>query len=223
MSQTPPPVREADFLTVDTSDEAEIGLRFDLFLRLLHSYLNGLPCLRELQKARRRWKARTASREAFGNFGIDPKHWYTFHHGGRNEAQFNIGLWPTYLRVGLGFEFTLKKGGDPSIVQLAYACFTNVVHAKRSEIERFVVDNQLEIEWADNKHGPVQFIPTGDVLGWVLEPPQEPGWIFIGRLLRRDQDAGVLENPAALGNVMKVVLCGFRPIWEETQVMAHGL
>lgn len=223
MSQTPPPVRETDFLTVDTSDEAEIGRRFDLFVRLLHSYLNQLPCLRELQKVRRRWKARTASTDAFGNFGIDPKHWYTFHHGGRNEAQFNIGLWPGYLRVGLGFEFTLKKGGDPSIVQLAYACFTNVVHSKLSEFERFVVDNQLEIEWADNEFGPIQFIRTGDVVGWLLEPPQEPGWIFIGRLLRRDQDAGVLENPAVLGNVMKAVLCGFRPIWEETQVMAHGL
>jgi hypothetical protein len=147
MSQTPPPVGEPEFVAVVTTDEAEIGRRFDVFVRLLHSYLNQLPCLRELQKARHQWKARTPSTDAFGNFAIDPKHWYTFNHGGRNEAQFNIGLSPGYMRLGLGFEFTVKKGGDPTIVGLAYTCFTKVVEAKRSEFERFVADNQLEIEW----------------------------------------------------------------------------
>jgi hypothetical protein len=123
--------------------------------------------------------------------------------------------------VGLGFEFTLKKGGDPTAVHLAYACFTHIVRANRSQFERFVADYQLEIEWADNKGGSDQVIPTGDVVRWLPNPPQEPRWIFVGRLLRRDRDAAVLQEPNALGNVMQAVLCGFRPIWEETQVMAR--
>jgi hypothetical protein len=145
MSQTPPPVREAEFLAVDTTDEEQIGPRFDLFVRLLHSYLNQVPCLRDLQKTRRRW-TRTRETDAFGTFAVEPKHWYTFNHGGRNEAQFNIGLWPSYMRVGLGFEFTLKKGGDPTIVGLAYTCFKNVIEENPSEFEHFVANNQLEIE-----------------------------------------------------------------------------
>jgi len=219
-SQAPPPVREAEFVAVDTTDEPELWRRFDVFVRSLHSYLNQLPCLRDLQMARRAWKVRTTNTEAFGNFATDPKHWYTFHHGGRNEAQFNVGLCPNYLRIGLGFEFTLKKGGDPTIVQLAYACFTNAVSGKRAEFEQFVADGQLEIEWVDKNGQSIQFVSTPDVVRWLIDPPQEPSWIFVGRLLRRDEDADVLRNPVSLGKVMQAVLCGFRPIWEKTQKMA---
>lgn len=225
MSQTPPPIRESEFLAVDIEDEPEIKRRFNSFIRSLHAYLNQLQCLSDVQRTRRRWKARTSETKAFGNFATDPKHWYTFHHGGRNEAQFNIGLYPTYARVGLGFEFTLKKGGDPTAVQLAYACFTNVIRNQQRQFERFVADNYLEIEWgemfAEYKGGPPSFVSTHDVLPWLLSPPLEPGWIFIGRLLRRGQDTAVLENPVELGNATRSVLCGFRPFWEQTQVLAY--
>src|SRR5438270_13144436 len=120
MPQTPPAITEAEFLAVDISDEDEIGRRFQLYVRDLHAYLNQLACLRDLQLARRGWKARTTETEAFGNFGLYTKHWYTFHHGGRNDAQFNFGLWPSYFRVVLGFEFTFHKCGDPTIVAFAY-------------------------------------------------------------------------------------------------------
>jgi hypothetical protein len=201
---------------VSTSEE-EIKRRFNGFLRALHAYLNQLPCLHDLQKARRRWKSRTVEADAFGNFATDPEHWYTFHHGGRNEAQFNIGLCPDYLRIGLGFEFSLKKGGDPTKVQLAYTCFTNVIKASREQFERFVIENQLEVETADD------IIQTGEAVSWLLNPPTETEWIFIGRLLRREEDATVLQNPDALAVVMEKVLAGFRPIWQRTQVLANTL
>jgi hypothetical protein len=169
----PPSVSDGDFDAVDTIDEELIKRRFNGFVRSLHSYLNQLVCLRDLQRARRRWKARAVSAEAFGNFATDPKHWYTFHHGGRKEAQFNIGLYTSHLRVGLGFEFTLKKGGDPTVVHLAYACFTNVVRRHRPQFEQFVADNQLEIEWASS-NGLLQFIPTAGVVDWLPNPPADP-------------------------------------------------
>jgi hypothetical protein len=215
----PPAVRETEFMAVDTTDETELWRRFDRFVRSLHSYLNQLSCLRDLQETRRKWRVRTRKTEAFGNFATDPKHWYTFHHGGRNEAQFNVGLWPNYFRVGLGFEFTLKKSGDPNIVWLTYACFKNVVVSKTIEFQKFVADNKLEIEWTDNRDESIEFVPTNEVVSWLLEPPKEPGWIFVGRLLRRGTDAQILENPDELGKVMQAVMCGLRPLWEETQKM----
>jgi hypothetical protein len=221
MATTPPPVGDAEFLAVDTINEDDIKARFSDFLRSLHAYLNQLPCLRDVQKTRRRWKSRTAETEAFGNFATDPEHWYTFHHGGRNEAQFNVGLQVEYLRVGLGFEFTLKKGGDPTAVHLAYPCFVNVIRAARAAFERFVADNRLEVEWSDSTGDDGGVIETEEAITWLLNPPAEPRWIFIGRLLRREEDAAILADRVALGGVMERVLCGFRLLWEQTEVLAH--
>ena len=223
MSTTPPPIREAEFVDVDTTDEDEIKRRCSGLVRSLHNYLNQLPCLRDVPKARRRWKARVVHDEAFGNLATDPRHWYTFHHGGRNEAQFNVGFHTTHLRVGMGFEFSLKKGGDPTAVHLAYACFTNVFRADRTRFEQFVTDNQLEVETVGAGDVSLQFIPTKDVVKWLVSPPREPLWIFVGRLLRRGEDSAVLADAAALEGVMQSVLCGFRPMWEQTQVMAHAI
>ena len=219
--QTPPTVSGADFEAVNITDQEEIRRRFSPFRRKLHAYLNQMPCLRDLQQARGQW-TRPRESEAFGNFATDPRHWYTFNHGGRTEAQFNVGLWPTYLRVGLGFEFTPKQGGDPTRVGLTYSCFLKVVREKRSPFERFVADNWLEIEWSAKDGEPNQFVPTGDVVQWLLDPPREPAFIFIGRLLQHKQDAAVLEDANALGKVMEAVFRGFRPFWEQTQIMARA-
>lgn len=220
MQQTPPPIREADFAAVDISDENKIGSRFQTYVRELHSYLNQLACLRDLQQTRHKWKSRTTETEAFGNLGLYPKHWYTFHSGGRNEAQFNLGLWPDYFRVGLGFEFTLKRGGDPSVLWLTYSCFVSVIRKQLSHFQTFVSNNSLEIEWEDRDGNLCLIVETQHVVDWLLDPPSEPRWIFIGRLLRRHRDEKVLAHPDALGTVMQSVLCGFRPIWEQTQLLA---
>jgi hypothetical protein len=218
--ESPPPISQAEFIAVDISDENEIGRRFHGYVRDLHAYLNQLSCLRDLQQARHKWKSRTSEKEAFGNLGLYPKHWYTFHHGGRNEAQLNLGLWPDYFRVGLGFEFTLKKGGDPSVVWLAYSCFVNVIRQQLSLFQTFVSNNSLEIEWEDRDGNLCLTVGTEHVVGWLLDPPSEPRWIFIDRLFKRDHDEEVLAHPEALATVIQSVLCGFRPIWEQTQLLA---
>jgi hypothetical protein len=222
VSQSPPPVHETEFSALENAaNEADVKRRFNDFVRQLHSYFNQLDCLLNIQQVRRQWKARTAETDAFSTFACDAEHWYTFHHGGRNEAQFNVALWPSYLRVGLGFEFTLKKGGDPSVVQLVYACFKKAIETNQSQFQQFMTENRLEIEWADNKSGSARIIAAGDPVSWLSNPPREPGWIFLGRLLRSGHDSAVLEDPYSLGNVMQTVLCGFRPIWEQTQLLAH--
>lgn len=120
----------------------------------------------------------------------------------------------------LGFELTRKKGGDPTIVGLAYACFTNVIRRGLEEFNRFVRDNLLEVEWFPANGNDLEFVPTGRVVQWLLEPPPKPLWIFVGRLLRRGTDTMILENPVQLKHVIESVFKGFRPIWEQTQIMA---
>jgi hypothetical protein len=221
VANVPPPVREAEFLALDTTDEEEIKRRFVAFVRSLHSFLNEVPCLQDVQKARQQWKSRFNATQAFGTFATDPQHWYTFHHGGRTEAQFNVGMFTTHLRVGLGFEFTLKKGGDPTAVQLAYACFVNIIRADQRQFQRFVNENRLEVEWTATDGGPLMFVPTENVWQFLMNLPKEPTWLFVGRLLRRGQDAAILEDAPSLGKLMEAVLCGIRPVWERTQLLAH--
>lgn len=220
VAQLPPPIHDEDFAAVDTTDEEEILRRFNSFVRSLHSYLNGLPSLRDLQNVRRRWKARTSDKLAFGNFVAHSREFYTFHSGGRKEGHFNICLRPGYFGIGLGYEFTLNKGGDPTAVQLAYSCFMNVVGMNRNQFERFVAENHLEVEFSGAQDRTVQIVPTSEVVPWILNLDHEPRWIMIGRLLRRVQDAHVLADPDALGKVIEAVISGFRPYWERAQVMA---
>lgn len=214
----PPTLREEHFDMMNTTDEEEILRRFGGFVRTLHGWLNELPCVSDLQRARRRWK-RPTNTEAFGTLATDPRHWYTFHHGGRTEAQFNLGLYPTHFRVGLGFEFSVKKGGDPTVVGL-YACFLQAVRSREQEFRTFLEDHRLEVEWWTPQQPGLQFVATDRVMDFLLNPPNETQWIFCGRLLRRDADAKVLADEHDLGSVITNVFTRFRPLWEETQIMA---
>jgi len=136
-AMTVPIVREEEFDAVETWDEEEMRRRFGPFITKLHAYLNELNCLRDLQKVRRKKLVR--DKKAFGNpIGVEPRHWYTYHIGGRSEAQFNVGLFHDHFRVGLGFEFTSKEHGQPAAVQLAYACFLNTIRSSLAAFEEFV-------------------------------------------------------------------------------------
>lgn len=215
----PPIVRDADFIAVDTVNETDIQHHFGAFVRSLHKFLNQAPCLHNLQRTRRRW-TRTSEKDAFGTFATDPQHWYTFNHGGRNEAQFNFGLHPTHVRIGLGFEFSLRKGGDPTVVGLAYACFINVIKRDLDGFRRFVKERALEGEWYGGQPLSFQIISTDQVVDSLLNLPPEPSWVFVGKLLRRGTDVEILEDEAKLAQVIETVFAAFHPLWEQTQLMA---
>lgn len=223
MSKLPPAVTKSEFDTVKRGGEEAIGRNFTPFIRELHMFLNYLPCLANLQKARRRWKSRVGHEQAFGRFNVGPNHWYTFNHGGRNESQFNIALMTTHFRIGLGFEFTLKRGGDPTAVHLAYSCFANVIQNDLKGFTQFLNENSLEVEWFPTNGNELEFIPTKDAPQWLLQPSGEATWIFIGRLLRRKTDLTITQNPIQLKEIIESVFSGFRPIWEQTQEMAREI
>jgi hypothetical protein len=217
----PPIVTEKEFEDVNTLNEEKIKKSFSSFVKSLHLFLNHLPCVYDIQKIRNKWIKNRRDQKAFGTFATDPKHWYTFNRGGRNEAQFNIGLYITHLRVGFGFEFTLKKGGDPSIVQLSYACFVNVIKNELERFQKFVSNNLSEIEWFAKNGNNLEFIPTENVVSWLIEPTKEPAWLFIGRLLRRGKGKEILKNPIKLGQTIDNVFKGIKPIWEQMQMLAR--
>ncbi len=214
-----PVIQETEFLVVDTVQTDSIRDYFNPFIRQLHAFLNQLPCLRDIQLVRRNWIRNTIYIKAFGNFAIEPRHWYTYNHGGRIEAQFNLGLCKDYFRIGLGFEFTAAGRGDPKIVHETYESFLKVIQQDLDSFQQFVNRDSLEVEYVIKQDGIPMIVNTEETIKWLLNPDSNAVWIFVGRLLERNQDALILADPIALANVIESVFKGFRPIWEKTQIM----
>lgn len=221
MSELPPAVREHEFLAVNIRDKEAIRSRFDPFVRDLHSFLNRASCLRDIQRIRHAWNSDIREQLAFKDFNTEPKHWYTHHAGGRNEAQFNIGFSPNYLRVGLGFEFTQGTYGKPGVVQNAYGAFTDILRQHRQAFDRFVEENYLEVEWRPLGKRHIEHVSMQRVSRWLLRP-KPFDWIFIGRLLRRERDAEILADPVRLKEIIESVFGGLKDFWEQAQGRAYG-
>jgi hypothetical protein len=81
----------------------------------------------------------------------------------------------------------------------------------------------LRIEWLPKgKRGrtALEYIPTQDTVGWLVRRKKEADWIFVGRLLRRVDDAEILGDPARLKDAMELVFAGFKPLWQDAQTEA---
>jgi hypothetical protein len=131
--------------------------------------------------------------------------------------QFNLGLCKDYFRIGLGFEFTRASRGDPRIVHDAYKSFLKVIQQDLDNFQQFVSRESLEVEYVIKRDAII--VNMENAVGWLLNPDKNAIWIFIGRLLMRNQDASILADSTALGNVIESVFKGFRPIWEKTQLL----
>jgi hypothetical protein len=224
LSELPPAVTESEFQAVATDNPEKIKKYFEPFRRELHSFLNNTSCMRDIQDKRGRWKKVTEQRAFIDkSFKAVPRHWYTYNWGGRSEAQFNIGLFPEYLRVGLGFEFSDIQYGNPEWVQLEYRCFRSTINRYQRAFADFAQDNRLRVEWTpEGQTEPRHTSTTEETLKWLRgRPPRVPDWIFVGRLLYRTEDTKILEDSTQLKNVIESVFGGFLPYWEETQIEAN--
>jgi hypothetical protein len=224
LSELPPPVTESQFQDLEGATKERVKEQAAPFVKELHAFLNEGSCLSDIQRIRRDWNPRIRDTLAFqDDFATAREHWYTFNTGGRNEAQFNVGLFPDYLRVGLGFEFTEKMYGVPEVVQAAWGQFGGVLRQHQRGFERFAQENLLQIEWLPpGKEGRayLKYVSTPRVTGWLLRP-RVADWIFIGRLLRRREDAEILRNPTRLKEVMESVFGSFKPLWQQAQMGAN--
>lgn len=224
MADLPPPVTQARFEELEDATVEQVRRRATPFVRELHSFLNECSYLRDIQCIRRQWKPKTREVQAFGgdDFPVEREHWYTYNAGGRKEAQFNVGMFPRYMRVGLGFELTNKVHGNPEAVQAAFGAFRTVLRQRRESFERFVRENSLRIEWRPVGRRELEYVPTPKVSGWLSRPRGVPEWVFVGRLLHRGKDAAVLEDAARLKDAMEAVFKELKPLWREAQVGAAG-
>ncbi len=222
MSLLPPTFHDSLFDTLDGTKPG-VHRHFTSFIQELHEFLNQLPCLKNIQEVRGRIKGiRPRYSEAFGPpYRIEQGHWYTFNYGGRNEMQFNIGMFgpsaisPPYVRVGLAWSM---GGPARGVVTKSLKSFRNLVASQPHSWDLFVRTNRLEVEWVRRVGVTnIGWTPTAHVTNWLLNPPfQRYDWILIGRLLRRGIDSAILDNPNQLRDVIESVFAGFRPLWDRT-------
>ena len=170
LSESPPPVREEEFQAVDTTNEGAIREYFHDFIDELHTFLNHNSCLRDVQHIRRSWRPGSKAAHPFGedSFVVQSQHWYTRNVGGRNEAQFNVGMFPLYMRVGLGFEFTERAHGKPAEVQPVWGQFREILRDRRQAFEQIAREHSLMVEWVPLNASEVEHVQPQGALKWLL-------------------------------------------------------
>jgi hypothetical protein len=224
----PPQIGAAEFQKVSSLDEEQIRRNFSRFAPQLHRFLNSVPCLSDLHNVRRKmWKrGAPASDGPFGTFAPDTNHWYSYNHGGRNEAQLNVGMFPEYFRVGIGFEMTGKKGGDPAHVHMLYSVFVDMLKRQQADAEAMSKRLHLEVEWERSTGGDLEHVGPEEAVAFLANPTREFRWMFWGRRLHRGRDDGILGDSEAFGTILEEVLCSLVPYWIETNhrghLMLHG-
>jgi hypothetical protein len=188
---------------------------FESIIQELINYLNELPCLSDIQSIRvTNGKTSTKWTTPFAKINsIDTGHWYIFNKGGRNEMQFNIGMYSAqcgaYLRIGAGFNFDRARFGDPPKVAREFSSFTSRVRSDRGTFEDFFRNQSLMVEFIPSING-------STVVDWLqreaLKEPDghEDNWVFIGKQLHRGKDRKILENADLLIGVIESVFSGFK-------------
>ena len=209
-----PPVERADFQRMRNTSDEQVAKQFGRWVSKLHLFLNTTSVVHDLQSDRSAWTS-PRDRDAFRNFKAESGHWYTFNHGGRNEAQMNVGMFPDRLRIGMGFEFTEKEHGDPKRVRFAFSRFLQAVGDNGDSFRKLIRDLPLEMELFPARGGRLEVFQPESLLEVLLDLPREPLWIFVGRMLRPDVDDEVLSNGDRLGGEVDRVFVQLRPWWKR--------
>ncbi|MDD5082231.1 MAG: hypothetical protein PHU08_02535 [Dehalococcoidales bacterium] len=217
MPNLPPAFNDHLFYDLDKPQSVVERIFTPIILELIN-YLNGLPCLSDIQHIRKT-SGRT-TRQLGRPFNLRPndiytRHWYIYNWGGRNEMQFNIGMYSAndqetpYVRIGAGFNFDRARFGNPSEVAGAFSNFSGKVAANQRIFETFVQNQLLQVEFTPN-------VNVRNIVGWLQSEAHKnadehnENWIFIGRQLYRERDRTILENPQLLNEVIKSVFGGFK-------------
>lgn len=222
----PPKFVQEDFDVLGSLLEFDVPKRFSRKIQALHTFLNGDSAVSHAHELRRReWKPRARTERAFENQGFEDRHWYTFNAGGRNEAQLNVGMFGGengHVRIGLGFEMTEKKGGQPALVQFIYTAFVKLLESNTESARTFgdlVNEEGLKVEFWGPSSRDLDIIATSDALAFLTNPPRTAHWVFVGKLLRCKTDAAILAEPNAFARTINDVFRGILPIWREANVI----
>jgi tetratricopeptide (TPR) repeat protein len=154
-------------------------------------------------------------------------HMFAFHHGGRWEPQFNLGMfsanpWGTNVfRIGIGFNMS-HAGSDPDREAgqaSALASFERFQRELASTWRGHVTD------WMSTSSGFIQYGERGPAVDmlprqaveWLVNcrNPAGIGWVFAGRWLFLDKpdDAVVLGETRKLVGAVEDTFAALFPLW----------
>ncbi len=122
----------------------------------------------------------------FGPPRAEPEHWYLFIVGGdQDQVQLNIGMYPQYIRVGLGFQIGRQVSPKMPAFQLLQTFLgTRPPLPFRDAFYRCVDSNGFGIEGVPTRD-------TDELLHrletYVVPADDSPVFIFVGALWSRDE------------------------------------
>jgi hypothetical protein len=222
----PPPLSPSLFRALETDRVADAAARFAPVVSALQEFLNAMPPLDALQHLRRRGRRPAFRRRARVSRG----HWWFSHEGGRNEGQWNVGMFPCHLRFGIGFNATRGGWGKPELVEAARAAFLQRLRAWEGDDPGLCARAGLEAEVYDRARG-LRVLPVS-ALHAEAEAGAAAEWLFVGRLLRSGptgrgephpgcedgDDSAVLADPARLAEELRRAAGVLWPVWEESRL-----
>jgi hypothetical protein len=212
------PLTTADFEALRKAPPAHVEQHFDRWIASLHDFLNHSPTLPQVQRVRGK-RPNSLAFETKPRYC--PDHWYTYHRGGRSEAQFNVGMFEDHLRFGIGFEPTGGGYGDPDAIRAAQKRFADALRQEDGGPEAFCARHKLEVEVNARPRPGVDIKEIDHFLDVVDGRAAEEPWIFVGRILRAKKDQEILGDASALGVEMERVFVALWPLWRQSRGLAR--
>ena len=220
MNSLPPPIRRRDFAALD-DPRTNIEQYFAPIVDQLREFLNATEPLTRIQEVR---GLRPGGRAFVLGARIETKHWWFSHHGGRSEAQWNIGMFPTHIRFGIGFNRTGAGFADVSAVERHLSCFLEALQ-RLVTTQGALASMGLWTETYNRREGELHTAPADKLLSPGRTDRED--WIFVGRLLAsgaygaESDDSVILENPRALAEELTHVAKLLWNPWKETMACAR--
>lgn len=217
----PPKILDSDFRLLAQATKPEIEAHFSPMVRELQRYLNDEDPIRDVQRVRGiRPRGRAFVRPA----RVEMRHWWFSHHGGRNEAQWNFGMFPCHVRFGIGFNASGGGYGKPSEVEDAFKRFLRLLR----RAERKSLGAALEAETFD----PIDQLKVSPI-DVLLDGPSRDvqHWLFVGRIFRsglsgqdgiptecgKGDDSRILSDPALFASELTRTADMLWPMWEQSR------
>ena len=154
-------------------------------------------------------------------------HIYAYHHGGRREPQFNIGLFSrtpwggNWIRIGLGFNLAPgardneADGGQERVLVRFESFQRQLGGAWGSHLVQWMGTSGGFIQYGNR--GPAVDLLPKDAVAWLINcrNPAAQGWVFVGRWLSLDQpeDAKTMSSMPRLVVTVEDTFAALFPVW----------
>ena len=196
----------------------------------LIDWLNTLSCFNSIHKDRNITHFQKYHQYAFPSektpifknlLKYTKSHWYFYNIGGRFEAQFNIGMYPDFLRIGIGFEHTLKGGGTNDDLERVEHHFIRFVESIDHDFDNFsniIKEENLQIEIEGRERifsSPEELI---DYLNELIVKGLKDKFYFIGSLLHpyNIDDLHIYTNEDKIKEKIKTIFERLYPYWKKS-------